>query len=635
MSETDNQPESVDLPEPEVAETVPDASWDNLLSYLKTSRGFDFHGYKTTSLQRRIRKRMDLLGVSDFAGYLDYLEVHPDEMTALFNTVLINVTSFFRDPPAWEVLRTVVIPHIITTKRHGDPVRVWSVGCASGEEAYTLAIVLAEALGLDQFRDRVKIYATDVDEEALNYARHATYAERQVEGMPSDLLDKYFERVDGQYVFRKDLRRLVIFGRHDLLQDAPISRVDLLVCRNTLMYFNAEAQARILTRFQFALNEGGYLFLGRAETLMTHHADFAPVDLKRRISMKVRQPGREQPLPLPLGDDLPMVPHARLRDSALEVSAVAQLVVDTDGVVVIANERARAVFDLATADVGRKLQDLTLSYRPVELRSIIEQVTAERRPLVLRDIDWPSRTGEPRSFDLHIAALPDGADRLLGASVTFVDVTVAQRLQRDLAHSNQELETAYEELQSTNEELETTNEELQSTVEELETTNEELQSTNEELETMNEELQSTNEELQTINDELRQRSTDLNVANAFLESVLTSLRGGVIVVDRELRVLEWNRHAEDPWGLRLNEARGQHLLNLDIGLPLAELRSTLRACLAGEIESQQTMLHAVNRRGKTIECRVTCTPLVSVGLEIRGVILLMEDMTAGTAGPPA
>ena len=189
-----------------------------------------------------------------------------------------------------------------------------------------------------------------------------------------------------------------------------------------------------------------------------------------------------------------------------------------------------------------------------------------------------------------------------------------------------ELETAYEELQSTNEELETTNEELQSTVEELETTNEELQSTNEELETMNEELQSTNEELQAINDEVRQRGEDLNQANRFLESVLRSLRGGVAVVDRELRLLAWSRHAEELWGLRNDEVSGQHLLNLDLGLPLQRLRPALKACLNGNTSQTQVALEAVNRRGKKIICQVTCSPLLGPDTTVAGAIIVMDEV---------
>jgi two-component system CheB/CheR fusion protein len=204
-------------------------------------------------------------------------------------------------------------------------------------------------------------------------------------------------------------------------------------------------------------------------------------------------------------------------------------------------------------------------------------------------------------------------------------VTRARQLQTELQHANQELETAYEELQSTNEELETTNEELQSTVEELETTNEELQSTNEELETMNEELQSTNEELQTINEELRQRSGELNSANAFLESILTSLQGAVVVTDQEMRVRVWSPKAEDLWGVRADEVRGHHLLNLDIGLPVDQLRQPIRSCLAGGNNHQEVTLNATNRRGRAIEVRILCNPLLSPKREIEGAILLIEE----------
>ncbi len=260
--------------------------WAGLLEYLLNARGFDFHGYKPASLSRRIRKRMEAVGLDSFAAYQDYLEVHPDEFATLFNVILINVTGFFRDQAAWDAVRTTAVPQIIDGKAPNDPIRAWSAGCATGEEAYTIAMVLAEALGPAQFSERVKIYATDVDEEALNTARQGAYQERQIEGIPPDLLSKYFEHLDGLYFFRKDLRRHLIFGRHDLINDAPISRIDLLSCRNTLMYLNAETQARVLSRLHFALNDGGFLLLGRAETLMAHGQIFAPVDLKRRLSRK-------------------------------------------------------------------------------------------------------------------------------------------------------------------------------------------------------------------------------------------------------------------------------------------------------------------------------------------------------------
>jgi two-component system, chemotaxis family, CheB/CheR fusion protein len=242
-------------------------------------------------------------------------------------------------------------------------------------------------------------------------------------------------------------------------------------------------------------------------------------------------------------------------------------------------------------------------------------------------VEWRSQAGELRWLDLAVTPIVGAEDHLYGMLVAFTDMTGVRRLQRELEQSHLELETAYEELQSTNEELETTNEELQSTVEELETTNEELQSTNEELETMNEELQSTNEELETINDEVRQRGEDLNHANRFLESVLTSLRSGVVVVDRELRILAWNRHAEELWGLRSDEVSSQHLLNLDIGLPVQKLRATLKGCLNGESPQEQTILDAVNRRGKKILCQITCSPLLGSEGSIAGAIIVMEELS--------
>ncbi|MEL6460555.1 MAG: CheR family methyltransferase [Cyanobacteria bacterium J06621_15] len=604
---------------------------ESLLEYIKRNRGFDFSGYKRTSLSRRVRKRMQLVDVDNYSEYLDYLEVHPDEFVELFNTILINVTTFFREPAAWEYIASEIIQQIINNRQFNKPVRVWSAGCASGEETYSLAILLAEALGMEEYSQRVKVFATDVDMEALNYARYANYTSKEVSNISPEILEKYFERTNNRYSVQKELRRGVIFGRHDLVQDAPISRIDLIVCRNTLMYFNSETQSKILDRFHFALNNGGYLFLGKAEMLFSRNNLFSLLDLHHRVFTKVpSQNFRQMLMGMGFSHKQQMLPQVvdrnRIHEAMFEIDPVAQIVVDINSTVLLVNSQARKMFNVNPKDIGRPLQDLEISYRPVELRSRIDQVHNNRRTISLKDIEWSNSEREINFLDIEVIPLINNStEELLGVKIIFSNVTRFKQLQQDLVNTNQELETAYEELQSTNEELETTNEELQSTVEELETTNEELQSTNEELETMNEELQSSNDELQTMNEEMHQSSDELNRVNGFLESILTSLRSGVVVLNRELHILIWNYKAEDMWGLRFDEVFSQHFMSLDIGLPIEQLRQPLKAVLSGEIENYELILNARNRLGRTIECAIILNPLNNSTSNIQGAILLMEE----------
>jgi two-component system CheB/CheR fusion protein len=600
-------------------------SLEGLLEFIKEARGFDFTGYKRSTIERRIAKRMGDVGVEGYDDYLDYLQLHGEEFAELFNTILINVTGFFRDPQMWGHLAEDVLPQLIEARAPESPIRIWSAGCASGEEPYTIAMVVARVIGDEAFRERVKIYATDIDEEALDTARHAAYLPRQIEDVPADALERFFERTEQRYVFRKDLRRCVIFGRNDLVQDAPISHIDLLVCRNTLMYFTVDTQAQILRRFHFALRDDGVLLLGKSEMLITHSSLFTPIDLKRRVFRKVLRPGlreRVQALATDPANDIHRSGAEDLRDAAFEASRTAQIVLDAGGSLLMANTAARTMFALRVTDFGRPIQDLELSYRPVELRSHLDALASELRGIELPSI--PYRVGDQeRIFNVRMAPLvADGV--LLGTSIAYDDVTESHALRKDLKESKRDLEQAYEELQSTVEELETTNEELQSTNEELETTNEELQSTNEELETMNEELHSSNEELETMNEELRHRSRELNEVNSFLETIFATMGIGVAVVDRHQRVQIWNGNARDLWGLAPDEAEGEHLLALDIGLPLGELGGELKAALSGQGERVERVLDAVNRRGQPVRCRVTVVPMGSDGSG--GALVMMEPV---------
>jgi two-component system CheB/CheR fusion protein len=596
-----------------------------LLEYVNESRGFDFTGYKRPSLKRRIDKRMQGVGATSYDAYREYLEREPDEYAELFNTILINVTAFFRDAESWEYVRGEIVPRILAARTGSSPIRCWSAGCASGEEAYTIAMLFADALGEEAFGRQVRIYATDVDDDALAQARRATYTAKQLLDVPEDLHERFFREANGTFVFRNGIRRCVIFGRNDLLQDPPISRVDLLASRNTLMYFGHDAQRRILANFSFALRRSGFLMLGKAEAVHSRTSLFEPYDLRRRIFVKA------------LGDELEQAPRraegpavesgrnaaeAALRDASFDQAASARIVLDTEGRLIAVSMLARNTFGLGPVDLGRRLQDLELSHRPIDLRSLVDQAQAQLNAVNMREVPWPGSNGEDRFLDVNVAPVISPQGELDGVAVTFTDVTRHRSLREELEGARHELEQAYEELQSTNEELETTNEELQSTNEELETTNEELQSTNEELETMNEELQSTNEELETMNDELRERTDDALRASAFLGSVLSGIPQAVAVVDEQFAVTAWSASATELWGLREEEVRGANFLNLDIGLPVVELRNPIRAVLAGN-DHPPVVLDGHNRRGQPTSCTVSFAQLRSYDENVHGVILIV------------
>jgi two-component system CheB/CheR fusion protein len=616
--------------------TAEEREFDDLLLLLKETRGFDFTGYKRNTLIRRIARRLEALKLRDYGEYRDLLELEPEEFTRLFDSLLINVTGFFRDSAAWQRLRETVIPALLGQKSSGQPIRVWSAGCATGEEAYSVAMVLAEELGMDAFRERVKIYGTDLDDKALQSARTGVYTDKTLTDVPIDLRESYFEPVENGFTFRRDLRRQLIFGRNDLTHDAPISRVDLLVARNTLMYFNTEMQLNIIRRFHFALSDPGFLFLGKAEMLLNHGDKFEPVDLRMRLFRKIRTANHGGRAPWSVvgaaSDLASRLPT--LASVALASGPVAQIVVDVSGNLAMANSKAEALFNLNPRDVGRPFQDLEVSYRPVELRSVIEQARHDLRAVELQEVVW-HRVGMSESSVFDVSVVPLLASgNLVGIAIHFYDVTRYRRLRDELEQANRQLEQAYEELQSLNEELETTNEELQSTNEELETTNEELQSTNEELETMNEELQSTNDELQSINDALTARTMELDEVNKFISSLVRSLGDAVVVLDDELRVVIWSPGAEELWGVRPDEAVGHALATLDIGLPLDTLTPHLRTVLADGSgppdDAQRLMLDAVNRRGRPTPLTVRLSHLRAEDESVHGLIMVIDLIGSDT-----
>ena len=598
--------------------------FEELLVFLRESRGVDFTGYKRTSLRRLVARRMRSVGVEDVRTYLDQLEVDPTEVRGLFDSLLINVTAFLRDEALWTRLREVHLPELLARTGADEPIRVWSAACATGEEAYTLAVLLHQLLGDEEYKRRVKVYATDVDEPALSVARTGRYTAAALEPLGEELRDTYFVQEDGGWTFRADLRPSLIFGRHDLLADAPISRVSLLVCRNVLMYFTAETQSRILERFAFALAESGLLALGKAEMLLTHSDLFSAVDLPNRVFRASRRPSPGRFLSFGPGA---LARHAATRqvtEAAFLSAPEPQVVLDADGRVALVSDSARREFALLAEDAGRPFLEMELSFRPVDLRPAVSGVLAGGGATTVQDVRWSRPGAADRFWDVQVAPLR-GQDSPLGLTLSWIEVTRYHELTGELTRAHGELQEAYEELQSSSEELETTNEELQSAIEELETTNEELQSTNEELETMNEELQSTNEELQTVNDELRERTTEVGEVNAFLESVLSGLRTAVAVVDSDLQVLVWNARCEHLWGLRAFEVEGRSLTSLGGGLPADRLAAKAREVMLQGQALEPDGIVAVNRLGQRMLVTTGASPLHDRAGTVRGAILTMEE----------
>jgi len=479
-------------------------------------------------------------------------------------------------------------------------------------------------LGREEFKKRVKIYATDIDEEALAEGRQAQYTAKQIEVIPPELRNKYFEPIsNGQFVFNPELRRMVVFGRHNLFKDAPISAIDLLICRNTLMYFNVEAQGFILHRFHFGLNPNGLLFLGKAEMLLTHGDLFTAINSQYRIfkclSKNTDRKNSSRLFQPYISEDRVINQHWQLQELAFESALNAQIIVDQDGDLVRTNGSARNFFNLSIEDVGKPLYDLEVSYRPVELKPLIEQVYREKKALKIKDVFYQVNDGSEKYLDIQINPLTQMDQNLIGINITLADVTESWALRHQVEQINQQLKT-------TNEDLKASNIQLQATNEELETTNEEVQSSNEELETINEELQSTNNELQSVNEEVRLRTEEYNRANNFLNAILLSLRGAIIVIDQESKVLAWSAKSEEMWGLRTDEVQDESLFSLDFGLPLEQIREPIDNCLNHDQTQQDFVIAAVNRRGKTFDCRLSIDALWNINKEKFGVILIMREV---------
>ena len=576
---------------------------EEFIRLLAEERDLDLRGYKLSTLERRISKRMNELATPHYEGYLQYVERHPEETNRLLDTILINVTEFFRDPGAWQALAGDIVPYLVKKLRTGDSFRAWVAGCSTGEEVYSLAILLADYFGERLAEFDIKLYATDVDESALNVARRGEYTPERLRRVRPEWRYKYFSSAALPRVNR-DIRRMCIFGRSDVAQDAPISHVQIVVCRNVLIYFDAIAQRHILSRFHYALDGGGILFLGKSESKLSNSPLFKPVDSRWRIFRKDQFhkskeipfiPSRSETLMANDGSSEREHELARLalhHRALLEILEPGIISLDANDIIVTDNKSALELWGLS----GNKLAGQHLA----------ESVIGKRHPELVHNVE-ESHKSPDRAIRFECAVDVNGESRALTVTLKSVNGDNSQRIGTLIYAENvshrvklqttiEQLEATGEQLHSANEELETTNEELQSTNEELETTNEELQSTNEELETTNEELQSLNEELENMNEELEFRTRELDQLNSRYAETLERIPWAVMVLDSDDRVQFWNSAAEKLFDMRSASVIGLELSQLPI---------------------QPKLRDALVRRRKTMDVRKTPTQLRNQEIRVK------------------
>lgn len=543
---------------------------------VKSRTGNDFSSYKINTVMRRIERRMVLNGVGTVGNYLAHLRENPLEADELCREFLIGVTSFFRDPDAFGILRESVIPRLFDDRDPEDPVRVWHAGCSTGEEVYSTAILIKEYLDERNLDAKVQIFATDVDERAIVRARAGIYHQGIEADLSEERLRSWFLPAAGRYQVIKPLREMIIFAHHNIIRDPPFSRLDLLVCRNFLIYLNPEMQMRLIPLFHQVLKPGGVLFLGGAETIERHSDLFVPVDRKWKIfernevdrrvdkayplAVKGRMPAGAALSALPCRGELPSPGEAVEKLLMERYSPPCVVVNERYQVVHVSTRRTGLYLELPPGEPNRDILRMAREeLRPI-LRAAIHKAFSEQKQAVFRGVrlgvngdeaavnvlaepvPLPHAHGrlamvvfEPcPSTPLQATGSPAVAEAATGEESS--EGVLIRQLEEQLRISHEQLQATIEQLETANEGLMSANEELTSTNEEYQSTNEELQSANEELETSREELQSLNEELVTVNGELQEKVEELNSANSDMENLLTSSQIATVFLDRRLRI---------------------------------------------------------------------------------------------------
>jgi two-component system, chemotaxis family, CheB/CheR fusion protein len=635
------------LPEPETEiDEDTEAVVRRILAQLRSATGHDFSGYKRSTVLRRIGRRMHISQADDLAAYLLLLRASPAESQALLKDLLISVTSFFRDPDAFVALDRDVITRLVG-ERDDELIRVWVPGCATGEEAYSIAMLLLEHAAARKYAPRIQVFATDLDGDAIAYAREGLYPGVNAADLTDERLRRFFRQEGLDYRVRRELREIVLFSPHDLLRDPPFSRIDLVTCRNLLIYLERDLQERVLGLFRYALRSDGYLFLGSSEGVSEGMPGFRALDKKHRIYQRVAAPrgAAERPPQLPLAAESwqrtspHYMPHAGMRRpgsdaelhrQALEVHAPPSILVDGGHGILHVSESASRYLQFPA---GTPTADLHRAVRPelrLELRSALHHAFEKREstltgwlPLVV--------AGQERRVQLHVQPVSLFDDTPL-ALVVFLEAPLRELegnetdppeagTQQRLADTEADLDTTRERLQHLIDVSEERHEELRASNEELQSINEEYKSTLEELETSKEELQSVNEELKTVNDELQSKVEQLSRANDDIRNLMAATEIGTLFLDAELRIRRFTRALSAIFNI-MPVDEGRPLAHLTHGLVYPEFQRHCREVLDTLQPVEREVRDAGGRHWLT-----RIMPYSSDTDPIDGVVVTFTDVT--------